>query len=166
MRSPSPNHTSRTTVDLPHRLLVVFKNGSRESDLVITKENPMTRAIEQALSLVPVSKPKNMNPVVQRRSRLLKSIRRQQTLVEAYKAGEKTHRTWFWMNEDGKIYLQIKYGKLALELGKGKFAIQCNCLDDVTSNLAIVETLVNKGEFDAMLTTMSKEIRSKFGKTQ
>jgi hypothetical protein len=58
----------------------------------------MTRAIEQALSLVPVTKPKTVNPVVQRRSRLLKSIRRQQTLVEAYKAGEKTHRTWFWMN--------------------------------------------------------------------
>lgn len=125
----------------------------------------MTRAIEQALSLVPVTKPKNMNPVVQRRSRLLKSIRRQQGLVEAYKAGEKTHRTWFWMNEDGKIYLQIKYGKLALELGKGKFAIQCNSLDDVSSNLAIVETLVNKGEFDAMLGNMSKEIRSKFGKS-
>jgi hypothetical protein len=68
------------------------------------------------------------------------------------------------MNEDGKIYLQIKYGKLPIELGKGKFAIQCNNLDDVTSNLAIVETLVNKGEFDAMLTAMSKEIRSKFGK--
>jgi hypothetical protein len=55
---------------------------------------------------------------------------------------------------------------LALELGKGKFAIQCNSLDDVSSNLAIVETLVNKGEFDAMLGNMSKEIRSKFGKNQ
>lgn len=124
----------------------------------------MTRAIEQSLALVPVTKPKTINPVVQRRSRLLKSIRRQQALVEAYKSGEKTFRTWFWMNEDGKIYLQIKYGKIALELGKGKFAIQCNSLDDVVSNLGIVETLVNKGEFDAMLTSISKEIRSKFAK--
>jgi len=124
----------------------------------------MTRAIEQALSIVPVTKPKTMNPVVQRRHRLLKSIRRQQALVEAYKAGDKTNRTWFWMSEDGKVYLQIKYGKLPLELGKGKFAIQCKSLDDVLSNLAIVETLVNKGEFDPMLTLISKEIRSKFGK--
>ena len=124
----------------------------------------MTRAIEQALALVPVTKPKSINPVVQRRARLLKSIRRQQTLVELYKQGEKTHRTWFWMNEDGKIYLQIKYGKLALELGKGKFAIQCASVDDVASNLGIVESLVNKGEFDAMLGNMSKEIRSKFSK--
>ena len=126
----------------------------------------MTRSIEQALPLVPVSKPKTMNPVVQRRARLLKSIRRQQALVLANKAGEKTHRTWFWMNEDGKTYLQIKYGKLALELGKGKFAIQCQSLEDVSANLLIVETLVNKGEFDALLTAVSKEIRSKFGKNQ
>lgn len=126
----------------------------------------MTRAIEQALALVPVTKPKSINPVVQRRARLLKSIRRQQTLVELYKQGEKTHRTWFWMNEDGKIYLQIKYGKLALELGKGKFAIQCASVDDVASNLGIVESLVNKGEFDAMLGNMSKEIRSKFVKSE
>ena len=125
----------------------------------------MTKAIEQALALVPVTKPKTLNPVVQRRTRLLKSIRRQQTMVQSYKAGEKTQRTWFWMNEEGKIYLQIKYGKLSLELSKGKFAIQCGSLDDVASNLQIVETLVNEGEFDAMLTSVSKEIRSKFDKT-
>ena len=124
----------------------------------------MTRIIEQALALVPVIKPKNVNPVVQRRMRLLKSIHRQQTLVESYKSGEKTHRVWFWMSEDGKIYLQIKYGKVSLELSKGKFAILCNSLDDVTSNLAIVETLVNKGEFDIILTAASKTIRSKFMK--
>ena len=124
----------------------------------------MTKAIEQALALVPVTKPKTLNPVVQRRTRLLKSIRRQQTMVQSYKAGEKTQRTWFWMNEEGKIYLQIKYGKLSLELSKGKFAIQCGSRDDVASNLQIVETLVNKGEFDVMLTSVSKEIRSKFDK--
>jgi hypothetical protein len=52
----------------------------------------MTKAIEQALALVPVTKPKTLNPVVQRRTRLLKSIRRQQALVQSYKAGEKTQR--------------------------------------------------------------------------
>ena len=124
----------------------------------------MTKSIEQSLALVPVNKPKTMDPVVQRRTCLLKSIPRQQSLVESYKSGETTHRTWFWMSEDGKIYLQIKYGKLPLELGKGKFAIQCSSLDDITNNLTIVETLVNKGEFDGMLTNMSKEIRSKFTK--
>jgi hypothetical protein len=160
----SPNHIEDNGYDECY-LTVVFIVKPRDGDQVIFMEKPMTRAIEQALSLVPVTKPKTINPVVQRRTRLLKSIRRQQSLVEAYKSGEKTFRTWFWMNEDGKIYLQIKYGKVALELGKGKYAIQCNSLDDVASNLTIVETLVNKGEFDAMLSTISKEIRSKFTKS-
>lgn len=124
----------------------------------------MTRAIEQALALVPVSKPKEINPVVQRRNRLIKSIRRQKSLVDAYKAGESTKRTWFWINEDGKIFLQIKYGKTAIELAKGKFSIQCSSLDDVISNISIVETLVTKGEFDVILSNISKEIRSKFRK--
>ena len=124
----------------------------------------MTRAIEQALALVPVSKPKEINPVVQRRNRLIKAIRRQKSLVDAYKAGESAKRTWFWINEDGKIFLQIKYGKTAIELAKGKFSIQCSSLDDVISNISIVETLVAKGEFDVILSNISKEIRSKFKK--
>jgi len=122
----------------------------------------MTRAIEQALALVPVSKPKSANPVLQRRARLLKSVRRQQKLVELFRAGEKTSRPWFWTSEDGKIYLQIKYGKAAIELGKGKFSIQCNSIDDVVSNLATVEILINKGELDNILSSISKEIRSRF----
>jgi hypothetical protein len=127
--------------------------------------SPMSRAIEQSLNLVPIVKPKTINPVVQRRTRLLKSIRRQQTLVDAFKTGEKTKRSWFWMSEDGKIFLQVKYGKVALELGKGKSTIQCASLDDVYKNLTTIETLINKGEFDALLSNISKDIRSKFGKT-
>ena len=124
----------------------------------------MSRAIEQSLNLVPIVKPKTINPVVQRRTRLLKSIRRQQTLVDAFKTGEITKRSWFWMSEDGKNFLQVKYGKVALELGKGKSTIQCASLDDVSKNLTTIETLINKGEFDALLTNISKDIRSKFGK--
>lgn len=122
----------------------------------------MTKSIEQALKLVPVTKPKNIDPIIQRRNRLLHSIRRQNVLLDKFKGGEKTTRRWFWTNEAGQIFLQIKYGKTVLELSKGKYAIQCNTIDDVGSNLAIVEALVNKGEFDSILTAISKDIRSKF----
>jgi len=126
----------------------------------------MARAIDQALSLVPVTKPKSVNPVTQRRNRLLKAIRKQQVALERHKLGEKTHRVWFWSNEDGKIYLQIKYGKVVLELAKGKYAIQCNGLEDVAKNLAIVESLIHKGELDSVLTQISRDIRSRFVKPQ
>ena len=124
----------------------------------------MSKAIEQTLSLVPVTKPSTINPVVQRRTRLLKSIRKQQSLLEAYRLGEKTNRAWFWVGEEGQIFLQIKYGKKALELSKGKFAIQCDSLDDVAVSLDQVTKLVHKGEFDQLLEAVSREIRAKFGK--
>jgi hypothetical protein len=124
----------------------------------------MVKAIDQALTLVPVIKPKAINPVTQRRNRLLKAIRKQQAALEQYKLGEKTDRVWFWSSEEGKLYLHIKYGKVVLELAKGKFAIQCNTLDDVARNLGLVENLINKGEFDQVLTQVSRDIRARFGK--
>lgn len=122
----------------------------------------MNKHIEQALKLVPVTKPKSFNPVIMRRNRLLQSIRKQQGLLEKFKTGERTSRLWFWFNEDGQIFLQIKYGKTALDLGKGKYSIQCHTIDDVGSNLGIVEALVSKGYFDDILTATSKRIRAKF----
>ncbi len=124
----------------------------------------MVKAIDQALTLVPVIKPKAVNPVTQRRNRLLKAIRKQQAVLEQFKLGEKTDRVWFWSNEDGKIYLHIKYGKVILELAKGKYAIQCNTLDDVAKNLGLVESLIHKGELDHVLTLVSRDIRARFGK--
>jgi hypothetical protein len=137
--------------------------GFGDTDIT-NKEASMNKNIEQALKLVPVSKPKDFNPVVMRRNRLLQAIRKQIVLWLKFKAGERTNRLWFWFNEDGQIFLQIKYGKTPLELGKGKYAIQCNTIDEVGTNLGIAESLVIKGEFDHLLTAISKEIRAKFKK--
>ncbi len=120
--------------------------------------------IEQTLNLVPVKKPTERNPLVQRRERLVKSINRQLELVKKYRLGEKTTRMWFWTDEDGNIFLPIKYGKKELELSKGKFSIQCSTLDDVENNLESVKSLVMRGALDQILTQVSEEIRKKFGK--
>ena len=122
----------------------------------------MTRTIEQSLNLVPVTKPKTTNPTTQRRNRLLKAIRRQKLMLDKYKAGEKTSRVWFWTSEDGSIYLQIKYGKHVIELGKGKFAILCESIEDIAINLDKVESLTLKGELDNILAEISSQIKAKF----
>ncbi|MBL4874864.1 MAG: hypothetical protein JKY41_16170 [Rhodobacteraceae bacterium] len=120
--------------------------------------------LEQSLKLVPVKKPKQVNPIVHRRERLLKSINNQIEMVRRYRLGEKTNRLWFWSDENGNTFLPIKYGKVVLELGKGKYSIQCSSVDDVETNLETVKTLVIRGEFDDILTKVSKEIRAKFGR--
>lgn len=120
--------------------------------------------IEKSLKLVTAQKPQAENPVVQRRTKLQKAIHRQVILLKNYQKGEKTNRPWFWVNEDGTIYLQIKYGKMPLELSKGKFTIECSSLEDIETNLDKVEALVCIGEFDSHLAEASKNIRTKFKK--
>ena len=118
--------------------------------------------IEQTLKLVSVTKPNYENPVVLRRDRLVSAINKQVELVKRYRLGEKTRGLWFWSDESGVLYLPIKYGKTVLELGKGKYAIECSTIDQVDDSLETVKSMVRRGDFDDVLKTTSEALRSKF----
>ncbi len=120
--------------------------------------------LEKSLNLVPVKKPSQKNPIVVRREKLIRSINRQIELIDRSKKGEKTSRQWFWNDEDGNMYVHIKYGKHVLELGKGKFSIQCSSIDEVGESLETVVSEVKQGSFDNKLTEISKNIRTNFGR--
>ena len=66
------------------------------------------------------------------------------------------------MDDSGKYYLSINYGKQPLELSKGKFSIVCESIDDVQKSLEVVRMSVQKGDFDPQLEKRSKVIRSNF----
>ena len=118
--------------------------------------------IESSLKLVSVKKPKDRNPVVIRRERLLRHINNQIESIKRFKAGEKVENVWFWCDEEGNIFLPIKYGKTVLELAKGKFSISCSSYDDVEENLETVKSLVLRGCLDNMLSEKAQELRMKF----
>ena len=118
---------------------------------------------EKSLTLVPTKKPSMRNPVVERREKMLRKLNRQIELVHLERKGEKISRPWFWTDEQGHIYVHIKYGKHVLELGKGKFSIQCSSMDEVISSLETIIGEVKKGSLDEMLTEVSKDIRTNFG---
>jgi len=113
---------------------------------------------DKSLKLVSAQKPQTANSVVQRRTELQNAIHRQVILLKKYQKGEKISRPWFWMGEDVKYYLQIKYGETPLELNKGMFTIECSSLEDVEVNLDKVEALVCIGAFDSLLAEASKNI--------
>ena len=96
--------------------------------------------IESSLKLVSVKKPKERNPVVVRRERMLRHLNNQIELVKKFKSGEKTENVWFWSDEEGNIFLPIN--TVVLELSKGKFSISCGSYDDVEDSLETVKTLV------------------------
>jgi hypothetical protein len=60
--------------------------------------------------------------------------------------------------------LSINYGKQPLEIGKGKFAIQCDTMAAVEDALLAVKDILVKGDLDATLARSAKSIRDKFKK--
>lgn len=116
------------------------------------------------LKLVSVIKPKQQDPVLLRREKMIKGLNRQSQILEKYRIGERTTGQWFWVNEDGVIFLPIKYGKMVIELSKGMFAIHCDTLDEVLDNLEFVRKATMRGELDSTLKSVSSELRSKFVK--
>ena len=118
--------------------------------------------INHSLKLVPMTKPEQTNPIIQRREKLLSSINRQIESIKRYKQGEKVRGLWFWIDDTGTMFLPIKYGKTVLELDKGKFSIECSTIDEVENSLDTVKSLTRRGSFDDILKTTSDILRSNF----
>ena len=116
------------------------------------------------LKLASVIKPKHQDPVLLRREKMIKGLNRQSQILERYRLGDNTKGQWFWVNEDGVIFLPIKYGKVVLELSKGMFSIICDTLDEVEDNLEFVRKATIRGELDNILKSVSTELRAKFVK--
>jgi len=120
--------------------------------------------LEQTLNLVPVTKPKALNPILLRRQRLINNITAQIEKARLNQSGEKVRRVWWWPSDDGNIYINIKYGKIPLELAKGKSTIQCASMIEVAETLEKVKLLTSKGQLDELLSKASQDIRQGFGK--
>lgn len=120
--------------------------------------------IDQMLKLAAVQKPDKTDPVIHRRERLINQLNKQSILVQDYQRGIDAPGKWFWVDEGGIIFLPIKYGKTVLELGKGKFAIECDGLDDVLDSIDKVKGLVRRGVLDDILKSTAEKMRSKFTK--
>ena len=128
--------------------------------------------LAKTLNLVPVVKPETRNPIVSRRQRLLTAIDKQiATITVTVDGGDLSTVTpgrktpaWYWMDEGGNYFVSIKYGKKPVEIGKGKYSIQCESLREIIDALKIVKEHVIRGELDSQLTTLAKSIRRNFGK--
>lgn len=130
-------------------------------------------SIDKVLNLVPVQKPAKANPIVARRQRLITRINQQISIVRAQKLGTvvtngadnpRKLSSWYWMDETGRYFLAINYGKQPLEIAKGKFAIQCDTLAGVEDALMAVKDVLLKGDLDVILARSAKTIRDKFTK--
>lgn len=142
-----------------------------------------------SLKLVASKRSNAANPVVQRRNKLCDKLDEQLQIVEAQKAGQiyaptklrtvtndatgetstvqvpKRVKEWFWVAENGKLNLAVKYGSKTLALNKkGANAIECANKDDLIATIKSLKTAVTEGELDDAINEVSKATRQGFGK--
>ena len=73
-------------------------------------------------------------------------------------------REWWFMNEQGKMCVSIRYGTQMIELAKGKFSIEVDSAQALIKALEAVKQAVENGELDNQITNASINVRKVFDK--
>ena len=139
------------------------------------------------LKLVASKKHQTVSPVVHRRNKLVTKLHEQIELCEAQKVGNtyapkrlktftnkqtgermtaevvKRVKEWFWIGDNGKINLAVKYGAKTLPLNKkGANAIELATGDELISTLKSLKAAVLDGELDDAISEVSEATRARF----
>ena len=140
-----------------------------------------------ALKLSASKKSQAVNPAVHRRNKLGKKIWEQIELAKAQASGNaftttrfrtiqdehgirrsvevpKRVRAWWWTAENGKLAINLRYGARAVELAKGKTAVEVGTVNDLIPTLELIKKAVEAGELDAQIEAASVKLRQGFGK--
>jgi len=140
------------------------------------------------LKFVSAKKPTQLAPIEIRRRKLSSKLWSQIQLANALNNGdsytEKKFRTfkdrqtgesrsvevmkrirqmWF-VSENGKVCVQIKYGSKILEFSKGKNAIEVSSGEELIAALNTLKTAVESGELDSQLNLAADSVKEKFKK--
>ena len=140
------------------------------------------------LKLVAAKRPQTASPIVQRRNKLSNQLWEQIELARASSEGKtfapirlrnikdkltgerktieaaKRVKQWWFVAENGKVCLQVRYGTRVLELAKGKNSIEVANGDELLSVLETVKQCVEVGELDAQIEVASTAVRARFVK--
>ncbi len=74
-------------------------------------------------------------------------------------------RQWWFTAENGKVCVQIKYGRKTLELGgKGKNSVEVTNGDELIKVLETIKSAVEAGELDGQLESAGLKLRDGFAK--
>jgi hypothetical protein len=140
-----------------------------------------------SLKLITAKRTNNTPPVLHRRNKLSKRIFEQIELVKAMSIGkhftnkrfrsiknadgvrksvevETTVRQWWWVQENGKFALSIRYGTKVIPLSPKSNAIECADYAELTSALSTIKQAVDVGELDLQIEAACTKLRDGFRK--
>ena len=75
---------------------------------------------------------------------------------------DKRVRQWWFVSDNGKVCLNIRYGAKVIELAKGKTAIEVANADELIRTLELVKSAVEGGELDTQIESVSGALREGF----
>ena len=145
----------------------------------------MATSILGTLKFTTAKKPTQLSPVQNRRNKLCKKLDEQIAIAQGKLAGTiytankivtfvndkgeeevtevaKRLREWWFMTDNGKYALTVRYGARTLELAKGKSAIEVADLDELVAVLGKLKAAVDAGEMDAIIEAASAKLRAGF----
>jgi hypothetical protein len=138
-----------------------------------------------SLKLTNSKKPTAMPPVQQRRNKLATKVWEQIQFARAQQNGEnftvkkfktvkdlegnrksveinKRVRPWWYVAQDGKVCLNIRYGARIIEFVKGKSAVEVNSPEELIKALEIIKGAVEAGELDSQIEQVSGAVKASF----
>lgn len=140
-----------------------------------------------SLKMVNSKKPTSIPPILQRRNKLSTKVWEQIQLAKAQREGntftvkkfksvkdldgsrktvehQKRVRPWWFVAQDGKVCLNVRYGARVIEFAKGKTAVEVATADELIKALEIIKEAVEAGELDTQIEQASGAVRAGFGK--
>lgn len=141
-----------------------------------------------SLKLTNAKRPQSEAPIVLRRNKLSNQLHEQMQLAQHAAEGKlyaptrlrnvkdkhtgerktieavKRVKQWWFVAENGKVCLQVRYGSRVLELAKGKNSIEVGSGSELVAVLETVKKCVEAGELDAQIEVASAAVRARFEK--
>jgi hypothetical protein len=93
-----------------------------------------------------------------------RSIRDQATGLKKQVEMPKRVRPWWFISEEGKVCLNIRYGSRTLEIAKGKPSVEVDNPNALIKALEVIKNAVEIGELDQQIEEASTHLRSRFGR--
>lgn len=138
-----------------------------------------------ALKLTNSRKPAHQPVIVQQRNKLAKRIWEQMELAKAQATGDtfaskrlktvtgsdgirrtvevaKRVKPWWFVADNGKVCVNVRYGSKLIELAKGKTAVEVANAEDLIQTLELLKTAVTNGELDSQIEAASGQLRAGF----
>jgi hypothetical protein len=139
-----------------------------------------------SLKLVAAKRPQTASPIVQRRNKLSNQLWEQIELASAAVDGKiyapirmrtvkdkltgerktieavKRVKQWWFVSDNGRVCLQVRYGTRVLELAKGKNSIEVGNASELVAVLETVKKCVELGELDSQIEAASAAVRERF----